>query len=250
MSPPLKHRVRRTLTEKALLKPGQAVLVAVSGGADSMVLLDVLHHLGYACTVANLDHGLRGAEGASEQRMVREHCASLGIPFVGHTLQPGALQQREGSVQMAARQVRYAWLNQCAAELEIGRVAMAHHRDDALETLFMNLLRGAGLAGWASIPYRSGSVVRPLLDATREDILSHAKDFQVPFCEDPSNADPKYRRNRVRSELFPLLSKLAPGWERAAGRSLDLLRDLVEHARRSTDASLGEGNAEVLRPSE
>ena len=217
--------VERYIRRERMLEAEQPVLVAVSGGVDSMVLLHVLRALGHPCEVGHVDHGLRGAESDADRAFVEEHCRVNDIPFRVTKVDPKASAKgMEVSVQMAGRELRYAWFAELLKEL--GRpLAMGHHRDDATETLFINLLRGTGAHGWASIPPVSGNIVRPLLCVDRDAILTYAREDQVQFREDSSNADPKYLRNRIRHELLPLIEAMRPGAHKAIARSVDLLRE-------------------------
>ncbi len=220
--------VREALRRHALLKPGEPVLVALSGGLDSMVLLDVLRRLGHPVVAAHAEHGLRGRQGEEDSAWTLRYCTERGIPVETVALQvPRLRASARGSVEMLARDARAAWLKATGLRLGLDRIATAHHRDDALETLLMNLLRGTGHRGWRGIPRRSGPFIRPLLDVPRKAIAAHAAAHDIPFREDPTNADPAHLRNRVRHELLPLLQRMSPGFERAMARSALRLDELV-----------------------
>lgn len=203
-----------------------------------MVLLHALHALGHQVTAAHVEHGLRGEESLADEDLVRSWCAAAGIPFMCTHVDPTTRSQGDGtSIQMAARELRYKALYRVADEQRIRTIAMAHHRDDALETLLIHLMRGSGPKGWASIPARSGRIVRPLLDIDRVAIEAYAREWDVPFREDASNTDPKYLRNRVRHELIPLMEDLVPGARSAMDRSLERLRELAIYW--NSDAAVG-----------
>ncbi|MBL8002756.1 MAG: tRNA lysidine(34) synthetase TilS [Flavobacteriales bacterium] len=216
----MKDEVRRFLRRHALLSDGAPVLVAVSGGVDSIVLLDVLRALGHACTVAHVDHGLRGADSDADRAFVEAQAAALGVPCLVRRVPVKAHAVDGSSVQMAARELRYEALRTIAAELGIAHIALAHHQDDAQETFLIELLRG----GLTTIPVRSGPFVRPLLGVGRAAIEDHARKCGLQWREDASNTDPKYLRNRVRHELLPLMATLAPGAGRVLARTLERLR--------------------------
>ncbi|MCC6938480.1 MAG: tRNA lysidine(34) synthetase TilS [Flavobacteriales bacterium] len=229
-------KVRRAIRREGLLLPEQSVFVAVSGGVDSMVLLHVLHALRHPVSVAHVDHGLRGAESSADAAFVQEHCSDLGVPFQVRKVDVAAsIRDRGGSAQMAARDLRYAWFNELGIDHP---VALAHHADDAVETLFINLLRGTGSKGWGAIPWKSGKCIRPLLGVHRDEILRYAQDHSIPFREDSSNASPKYLRNRIRQELIPLLEQLRPGSSRTMARSIRMLRELETSAEQRLESLL------------
>lgn len=226
----MRAEVERTIRRERLLAPGAPVHVAVSGGIDSMVLLHVLHALGHPCTVLHVDHGLRGEQSAADARFVQEEAARMGLPFRMRHVQvrtgPGS---GGASVQMAARNARRDALR-AMMDPRMGPCALAHHADDAVETLFIHLLRGTGLRGWAAIPPRSGPFIRPLINMARSDIAAYAVRHRIPHREDPGNADTRHLRNRIRHQLLPLLEDMRPGARRTMARSVNDLRHLVDMA--------------------
>ncbi|MCC7502076.1 MAG: tRNA lysidine(34) synthetase TilS [Flavobacteriales bacterium] len=227
--------VRLTVRRHRLLPDDARVLVAVSGGMDSMVLLHVLRKLWYRCEVLHIDHGLRGPESDADRRFVEEHCREQDFLCHVRAVDVRSLASQQGlSVQMAARELRYEALKEVAFETGIEHIALAHHRDDAIETFFLELMRG----GTGTIPPRSGPFVRPLIGVGRSAIETYAMEEELVWREDASNADPKYLRNRVRHELLPLLENLSPGVRKVLGRSLDRSRTLQALATRELDAKL------------
>jgi tRNA(Ile)-lysidine synthase len=202
----------RTLRAERLVAKGDRVLVAVSGGPDSMALLHVLALLrskvGHAVVAHGVDHGLR-PEAAAELDLAAQLSSTLAVPFDRTSLRvaPG------GNLQARARDARYAALRAAAARAGCSAIATAHHRTDRAETVLLRLLRGAGPRGLAVLPPRSGDLVRPFLRATREAIDAHLARHAVPFARDPSNHDPRFLRVRVRTELLPLLRALSPAIE-------------------------------------
>jgi tRNA(Ile)-lysidine synthase len=235
----MRERVGRTIARHALLQPGEALWVAVSGGVDSMVLLHVLRSLGHPVQVVHVDHGLRGPESDADRALVRDHCAQHGIPFHVEAVDVRAAMERMGgSVQMAARVERYAVFERL---MNSGphKLAMAHHADDVVETALMNLLQGMGQHGWKSIPVKRAGFIRPLIDQDRAAIERYAAEHGIPFRTDASNTDPKYLRSRVRSTLLPMLEELRPGVREVLHRNMRLAREL--------DVLAQQRSAELLR---
>ena len=196
--------LRRTLAERELLTAGDHVLVACSGGGDSVALLDLLHRLapelGISLHVVSFDHGLRPAS-AMEVRAVKTLSAELGLPFTARALAlaPGA------GVQARARVARYAALAELCEELGATKVATGHTRDDQAETVLARVLRGHGLEGMAGVaPAREDGVIRPLLECGREELREHLAHVGLAYVDDPSNNDERFERVRIRSLLAEL----------------------------------------------
>jgi tRNA(Ile)-lysidine synthase len=194
----------------AMWTPGETVLVAVSGGADSMALLYVLREVEVHVEAAYFDHQTRNGESAEDGAFVRQQAAALGVPF--HTESRPVEQEAAvagSSFEAHARAVRYAFLTRVARERGCAAIATGHHADDQAETVLMRLLRGASPQGLAGIPpVRSEAgirVVRPLIACTRETILAYVEARGIPYRTDRTNADTDFVRNRVRHELLPLL---------------------------------------------
>jgi tRNA(Ile)-lysidine synthase len=207
--PTLLTLVNRTLREECQVQRGTRVLLALSGGGDSMALLHVLAVLakkqGFFLSAHGVDHGLR-PEAASELDRAEARCDALGVAFSRTLLALTA----GGNLQARARDARRAAL--CAAAELAGseRIATAHHADDRAETVLIRLLRGSGPRGLAVLPPRSGIWIRPLCRARKSDVLLHLERHALTFAEDPSNSNRRFLRTRVRHELMPLLEQLSP----------------------------------------
>jgi tRNA(Ile)-lysidine synthase len=207
--PTLLTLAKRALGSEIHLPKNVRVLVATSGGPDSMALLDVLaklrEELGFSLVAHGVDHGLR-AEAAAELDVVEAHAKRLGVVF-GRTrvrVEPG------GNVQARARDARYAALAVAKKNARASLLATAHHAEDRAETVLMRILRGSGASGLAVLPAIHGDRVRPFIRATRQDVMLHLERHAVPFMQDPSNDDARYLRTRVRHEVLPLLAALDP----------------------------------------
>ena len=206
--------VQATLARHRLIPDGATVLVAVSGGADSMALLDVLNTVvprrRWRLAVAHLHHGIRGRSADEDTAFVKRQARTFGLrAIVGRADVPALARRRGISVEMAAREARYDFLARTAKRMGAAVVATAHTADDQAETILLKLLRGAGPEGLSGMPYATVlhdcQVVRPLLDVRRPAILAYLRQRGVPWREDDSNRDVAFLRNRVRHELLPLL---------------------------------------------
>jgi tRNA(Ile)-lysidine synthase len=207
--PTLITLVRSTIRRHALIARGSTVLVAVSGGPDSMALLHVLAglraKLAFGLFAHGVDHGLRPAS-SLELDGAERFATTLEVPFTRTNLRVA----QGGNLQARARSARWMALYEAAARVGADRIATGHHADDRAETLLLRLLRGTRVGGLAVLPPRQGDRIRPMVHARRSDIESHVSRHRIPFSVDPSNADPRFLRARVRLELLPTLERLGP----------------------------------------
>ena len=213
-----------------MLNTGDRVLVAVSGGPDSVCLLSVLHaltkELSLMLHVAHLDHMFRGEESAKEALFVADFAERLGIPAtIGKIDVPASCRERGLSAPSGAREVRYNFLRLVADKTGSSRIATGHTADDQAETFVMRLLRGAGASGLSAIPPVRDNIIRPLIDSTREEVLMYLRESGLAFVTDPSNAKPVYTRNRIRLELMPVLRQFNPRIVETLAGEAGLLRD-------------------------
>jgi len=225
----LVRRVAEFIEEHRLTVPGQTVLVAVSGGPDSVALLYILFELreglGIRLHVAHLDHMLRGEEALQDAAYVRQLAEGLGVPATfGRRDVQAHRRERHLSVEDAARQVRYAFLAEVAANVGAQRLAVGHTLNDQVETVLLHLIRGSGLAGISGMQPLGKvqidndlvlEVVRPLLSTTRQEVMTFCRSRGLVPREDPSNRFPQFLRNRIRLELMPLLEQFNPNIQRA-----------------------------------
>jgi tRNA(Ile)-lysidine synthase len=232
----LVEHVEKSIFARKLLTRRQGILVAVSGGLDSMTLLHVLQHLmsdhGWKLTVAHLNHQLRGRNSDGDERFVKDSCARLKLACVVERANVRTHAKKLGlSIEMAARKLRHEFFARTARKLGVSTVALAHHADDQVELFFLRLLRGTGTEGLAGMKWRARSpadpsitVIRPLLDVCREELKEFAQAQHVQFREDASNASCDFLRNRVRHDLLPLLRRrFQPGLNRTVLRLMDIL---------------------------
>lgn len=243
MSDLLISTVKQTISEHGLLAPGDRVAVAVSGGPDSVCLLAVLRELapdwGLSLHLAHLDHMFRGEGSAADARFVQDLARRWELPTTIERIDvPAYCAERGLSPQAGARELRYRFLERTADAVKADRIATGHTADDQAETLLMRLVRGAGLAGLSGIPPRRGRIVRPLLTVTRQAVLDFLASRKLPFVTDPSNSSPVYTRNRVRSEVLPVLERLNPRAVEALAHAASLLRDEEAAQEQAADALL------------
>lgn len=187
------------------------ILVAVSGGIDSVVLLDVLAKSRIKLAVAHCNFQLRGEESDSDEQFVKSLSEQYGIPFYCKKFDTNAFAKaNQLSIQESARNLRYEWFNQLLADHKFAYVATAHHADDQVETVLMNIFRGTGIAGLHGILPVQGKVIRPLLDVKRLAILEYANQYHIKWVEDASNASDKYSRNFIRHHIIPAAQAVYP----------------------------------------
>ena len=227
--PALLHRVVRTIRSRNLAEPGQHLLVAVSGGSDSVALLSLLHRLRspwrLTLTAVHYKYGLRGSESESDQEFVRALCREIEVPLHTKRLDVQSSPRRT-SVQEAARDLRYGAMAEMAEQVKADRVALGHTADDQAETVLLWLLRGSGLSGLSGMPaMREGRFIRPLYDTRRSELLSYLHETGLSFREDSSNAKPLYLRNRIRREILPTLQRVVPSSLQAICRLADICRE-------------------------
>ena len=202
------------------------ILVAVSGGADSVALLCMMHEQGTDIAALHCNFHLRGEESERDERFVSDLCQKLHIPLhVKHFDTRSYAKEHHISIEMAARELRYTWFEEKRQELGAEDIAVAHHRDDQAETVLLNLIRGTGLRGLSGMHPRSGHIVRPLLNWSRQDILDYLSRIGQDFITDSTNLERDALRNRIRLDVMPLLREINP---QAAGHIADTARIVAE----------------------
>jgi tRNA(Ile)-lysidine synthase len=224
----LLDRIVRTIQDRQLFAPKQHLLLAVSGGPDSVALLSLLATLAPAwqltLTVVHFNYGLRGSESDGDESFVASMCQARNIPLV--VRRPFlAKRRRASSIQLLARWARYEAMKSLAHEIGADRIVTGHTANDQAETMLMWMLRGAGLTGLAGMPFiREQIIVRPLLRTTRKEILNYLKQEGLSYRQDSTNLMRRYRRNRVRHDLLPVMEDITPEIVRLLERQADVLR--------------------------
>ena len=227
------HGQRRLIGENELAacgcNPEDTALVALSGGADSTALLLSMHTLMQEGKIrglfaAHLNHGIRGESALRDQRFCEALCERLSIPFATQTEDvPAYAAARGQTLEQAAREVRYDFLERARESFRADVIVTAHHRDDQAETLLLNLIRGSGTTGLGGMKPRNGFIIRPMLTVSREEILAFLAQAGEAYCEDETNAELTATRNRVRSELIPLLATFNPAIAQTLCKTAELL---------------------------
>ncbi|WP_108995001.1 tRNA lysidine(34) synthetase TilS, partial [Paenibacillus agaridevorans] len=206
------NAVEKEAAERGLWQDGDTIIVAVSGGPDSMALLHMLHMLAVPkrlrTIAAHVNHGFRGEESAAELELVKRYAEKLGVPCETTTLALTTyIEENALNLQAAAREKRYAFLHEVAKRYGASRVALAHHGDDQAETVLMRVIRGAGLSGLSGIPAKRSEnnveLIRPLLRMNKSDLLAYCEEGDIPYSTDSSNLERHYFRNTVRLDILP-----------------------------------------------
>jgi tRNA(Ile)-lysidine synthase len=208
------NEFKKFISENNLIKPGEKFLLAVSGGIDSMVMAHLFHHQKYSIGVAHCNFSLRDGESDKDEELVRQFADANNIPFYTTRFDTKKFaRENKLSVQMAARELRYKWFEELRNEYGYDSIAVAHNLNDNIETLLINLIRGTGLAGLTGMKPVSNKIIRPLLFATRNNIISYRDQYNIVFREDKSNNDTKYIRNKIRHLVIPVLKEINPSIE-------------------------------------
>ena len=228
------EKVRAAIEREGLIPPGSTVIVGVSGGADSVALLHILHRLGYSITAAHLNHFIRGAEADGDEAFVKALCKKLGIKCISAKADVPALAKEKGiSLEMAAREARHDFFRSLQPEVCGLRIALAHHADDQLETFFLRAARGTGPSGLggmrSSQKLAAMQLLRPMLGIRRAEIIQWLEKEKIEWREDATNTDESISRNFIRHQLLPMFGKLNDRAAENLLRTMDILRDEEDH---------------------
>ena len=239
----IQHRITQYIDNEKLISFRDKVLVALSGGADSVALLRLLLSFGYTCEAAHCNFHLRGEESDRDEAFVRELCRKLNIKLhITHFNTTVYASEKRISIEMAARELRYEWFARVKEESGAAVVAVAHHKDDSVETLLLNLIRGTGINGLLGIRPRNGDVVRPLLCVNRGEIIDYLHGIGQDYVTDSTNLQDEYTRNKIRLNLLPLMQEI----NSSVKESLIDTSNYLSDAARIYAKGIEEGKARIL----
>jgi len=220
------ERFLNNINSKKLFEPNQKVLLAVSGGIDSMVMLHLFEKSGFDYGIVHCNFQLRGDESDRDEEFVKKHVLIHGVPSFFKGFDTEEYAQINGiSIEMAARDLRYEYFEKIRSENGYDYIATAHHSDDLIETFFLNLTRKTGIKGLTGIKDKSGRIIRPMMFASRADIEKYTAEQYVEFCEDSTNNEVIYQRNFLRNKILPLFSTLNPQFKKNLLASIENLKD-------------------------
>ena len=213
-------------------------LVALSGGADSVALLRMLHQQGTDIAALHCNFHLRGEESDRDEHFVSDLCQKLNIPlYIKHFETRNYAAEHHISIEMAARELRYAWFEEMRQQLKAEHIAVAHHRDDQAETVLLNLIRGTGLRGLAGMHEQNGHIVRPLLHMGRADILDYLSRIGQDYITDSTNLERDALRNRIRLDVMPLLQEINPQAATHIAEAAQHVAEALPYYQRGVDMS-------------
>ncbi|WP_082592012.1 tRNA lysidine(34) synthetase TilS, partial [Candidatus Symbiothrix dinenymphae] len=205
------RKVRQYIEKHQLLTQHAKIIVGVSGGADSVALLYVLQRLGYNCIAAHCNFHLRGDEADGDEQLAHQLATDWNIPHHKADFDTRQIATQRGiSIEMAARELRYTWFEELRQQLDAEAIAVAHHEDDNIETVLLNLIRGTGIKGLTGIAPKAGHIIRPLLGVSKAEILQFCEEKSLPYRTDSSNLQDTVARNKVRLNLLPVLQTINP----------------------------------------
>lgn len=210
----IKNRFQDYLHQSLAVDAQDTFLLAVSGGRDSMLMAHLFVSSRYTCVIAHCNFHLRAEESDRDEALVRKYTEDQGLPFFVEQFQTEAYAKENGiSIQMAARDLRYAWFRRLKAEQGLTWICIAQHQNDHIETVFVNLTRGTGLAGLQGIQAKRDDLIRPLLFLTAEEVIAYVRAESIPYRDDQSNFSAKYARNKVRLEIIPKFKEISADFE-------------------------------------
>jgi tRNA(Ile)-lysidine synthase len=225
----ISERFKKNLAQNIFLQGKRKIIVAASGGVDSMVLLHLLSQTRHEIMVAHVNYHLRGEESNEDEQLLKDFTQSLNLPFHKKDIPLLNGQQRGGqSIQMAARDLRYKWLEELRREMGYDWIATAHHSNDVAETFFLNLTAGCGIRGLHGIPLKRGNILRPILPFSKQDIYAYSRQEGLTYREDSSNLQNYYMRNFIRNRIIPLFEELNPQFIQTMQQNVQRIREAEE----------------------
>ena len=214
------------IKKEKLFLPNEKILLAVSGGIDSMVMCHLFHQAGFNFDLAHCNYQLRGSESNEDEEFVKAVALKYKVHLYSIRFDTAPFAETQDmSIQMAARELRYNWFEEIRNSYHYNFIATAHHQDDSIETFFINLIRGTGITGLHGILPKQGNIIRPLLFANKTNIIDFAEKSQLKFREDSSNASDKYLRNKIRHHIIPTLKEVNPSIENTLMNTIERLKD-------------------------
>ncbi len=241
----MKSHVAQYIDHHRLFTAEDKVLVALSGGADSVALLRLLLHLGYTCEAAHCNFHLRGAESDRDEEFVRSLCREQEVPLhIVHFDTEKEAKERHISIEMAARELRYGWFEEVREKCGAAVIAVAHHRDDSVETFLLNLIRGTGINGLRGIQPRNGKIARPLLCLDRKEITDYLDSLGQSYVTDSTNLQDEYTRNKIRLNLLPMMQEINPAVKESILKTAEHLEDAASIYKRGIE----EAKKRILTP--
>lgn len=221
----LKEVVKEFL-KKYHISPDREMIIAVSGGADSISLLHACKYLNLKILALHCNFKLRGKESDMDEQFVKRFCDTYGIPLSVRKFDTVRYAKEKGiSIEMAARELRYAWFGEMQAKKKIDYILVAHHADDVAETFFINICRGTGIKGLTGIKPVNGSILRPLLNCSRADILKYIDDHRLGYRTDSTNNSLDYLRNKIRHQIIPVLKQINPSFLETMADTCEALKE-------------------------
>lgn len=232
------HKFQLFIAKNALCDTRQELMLAVSGGVDSVVMTDLFYSAGYSCSILHCNFGLRGSESDGDEAFVRSLAASYDMPVFVQRFETEDFAKEEGiSIQMAARKLRYNWFDEISSSHEVRLIATAHNMNDSIETVLINLSRGTGIKGLTGIPCKNKKFIRPMLNLSRKEILDYTRQKSLQYREDSSNASKKYQRNRIRHDVVPVLEEVNPAFIRTMYENITRISEAYEIFRETITAA-------------
>ncbi|MGD0582027.1 MAG: tRNA lysidine(34) synthetase TilS [Bacteroidales bacterium] len=225
----MKEEFENYLRDKRLAESASKILLAVSGGIDSMVMTHLFISIGASIGIAHCNFNLRGAESDGDEEFVKQFASEHNIPFHSVGFDTSGFAAEKGiSIQMAARELRYRWFEEIRQEHNYDKIALAHNMNDNVETFLINLTRGTGLAGLTGMKPLHQKLIRPILFATRNSILDYSRLNNIIYREDRTNADTKYVRNKIRHSVIPLFREINPSFDTTIAETAERLGEISE----------------------